>query len=107
MLSEYQIKIIEDNKFSLAKTKKLIPNLGNKRKYQLHYQNLKIYLKLQYQNSNKNHFQNHTSNAIQICKEKHKEKVTKSKAKCKFKSIENPVNKVDVKIATTRKQYLN
>ena len=48
MLSEYQIKIIEDNKFSLAKTKKLIPNLGNKRKYQLHYQNFKIYLKLEY-----------------------------------------------------------
>ena len=90
MLSEYQIKIIEDNKFPLAKTKKLIPNPGNKRKYKLHHQNFKIYFKLglqlkkfiEYQNSNKNHFQNHTLNAIQTCKEKRKKKVTKLKTKC-------------------------
>ena len=33
MFSKYQLQIIEDNNFSLGKNKKLIPNLGNKRKY--------------------------------------------------------------------------
>ena len=33
MLSEYQLQIIEDNNFSLGRNKKLIFNLGNKRKY--------------------------------------------------------------------------
>ena len=33
MLSEYQLQIIEDNNFSLRRTKKLISKLGNKRKY--------------------------------------------------------------------------
>ena len=39
MLSEYQLQIIESNNFSLGKNKKLIPNLSNKRKYKLNYQN--------------------------------------------------------------------
>ena len=36
MLSKYQLQIKEDNSFSLNKNKKLISNLGNNRKYQLH-----------------------------------------------------------------------
>ena len=43
MLSKCQLQIIEDNNFSFGKIKKLILNLGNKRKYKLHYQNLKLY----------------------------------------------------------------
>ena len=39
MLSKYQLQIMKDNNFSLGKSKKLIPNLGNKIKYKLHYQN--------------------------------------------------------------------
>ena len=46
MMSEYQLQTIEYNNFSLAE-KKLIPNLGNKRKCKLHYQNLKLYLRLE------------------------------------------------------------
>ena len=46
ILSKYQQKITEDNNFSIAKNKNLIPNLGNKRKYMLHFQNLNIYLDL-------------------------------------------------------------
>ena len=45
MLSDYQLQIIEDNNFSLAKNTKIAPNLHNKRKYK-HYQNLKLYLNL-------------------------------------------------------------
>ena len=44
MLSKYQLQIIEDNKLSLSKNKKLISNLGNK---EFHYRNLKLYLELE------------------------------------------------------------
>ena len=47
MLSEYQLQIIEDNNSSHGENKTLILNLGNKRKYKLHHQNLKLYLNLQ------------------------------------------------------------
>ena len=47
MLSEYQLQIIEDNNSSHGENKTLISNLGNKRKYKLHHQNLKLYLNLQ------------------------------------------------------------
>ena len=49
ILCKYQLKIIEDNNFSLGKNRKLIPNRSNKRKYKLHYQNLKLYLNLEIQ----------------------------------------------------------
>lgn len=40
-MSNYPLHIIKDNNFSLGKNEKFIPNLSNKRKYKLHYQNLK------------------------------------------------------------------
>ena len=44
MLSNYHLKIIEDNNFCVGKIKKLIYNLANKSfkysKYKLHYQTL-------------------------------------------------------------------
>ena len=53
------------------------------------------------------------SNTIQIWEEKQIKKVTKSKKKTKSRNnvifdelIENSINKVDVKIVTTRKPYL-
>ena len=42
ILSKYQLKKLEQILFFLLKTKKLVPNLGNKRKYKLRYQNLKL-----------------------------------------------------------------
>ena len=42
-LSDYQLQIIEDN-FSPGKNKNFIHNIGNKSKYKLHYQNLKLCL---------------------------------------------------------------
>ena len=51
---------------------------------------------------------------MQICKKKQQKKLTKSKNNAKLrdnaifcKSLENSVNKVDVKIAGFRKQYQN
>ena len=52
MLSEYQLQIIECNKFSLSKNKKLNPKLGNKVKCKFYYQNLKFYLNLGLQLNN-------------------------------------------------------
>ena len=45
MLREYQSYIIKDN-FSLRTKEKRIPNLGNIRKWKLHYKNLKLYFSL-------------------------------------------------------------
>ena len=92
-------------------------------KQKLHYRILKLclYVGLQlktfieYQNSNKNHFKNHISNAIKICKEKQKKKVTKSKKKkiaklcynATFgKLTENPLTAVDVYILNNTKLHL-
>ena len=44
MLSKYQLQITEDKIF--AKIKNIILNLGNKRKYKIYYQNLKLYSNL-------------------------------------------------------------
>ena len=46
MLSKNQLQIIKDNNFSLGKNKKPISKLSNKRKYKLHYQNVKLYSNL-------------------------------------------------------------
>ena len=46
LLSDYQLQIIGDNNVCLGKNKKLIPNVGNKRKYKLHYQKLNLYFNL-------------------------------------------------------------
>ena len=46
MLSDHQLQIIKHNTLSFGINKKPIPNLNNKRKYKLHYQNLKISLGL-------------------------------------------------------------
>ena len=49
MLSDYLLKIVKENNFCLDKKKILIPNLGNNRKYIIHCQNIKLYLRLKTQ----------------------------------------------------------
>ena len=44
MLSKYYKEIAEKYKVKVGDVKKLIPNLGNKTKYVLHYRNLQLYL---------------------------------------------------------------
>ena len=46
ILSKYQLQAMKNNKFSFDKNKNNIPNLSNKRKYKIPYQNLKLYLNL-------------------------------------------------------------
>ena len=46
MLSEYCKEIADEYKIKVGDIKKLIPNLGNKTKYVLHYRNLQSHLSL-------------------------------------------------------------
>ena len=46
MLSKYKLQIIENHNICFSKNENLIPD---KRKYILHYQNLKLYLDLELQ----------------------------------------------------------
>ena len=47
MLSNYCQKIASEYEIKVGDVKKLIPNLGNKTKYVLHYNNLQLYLSLE------------------------------------------------------------
>ena len=44
MLSEYQLKIADLYNVPIGNVKKLVPNVFYKGKYELHYENLKLYL---------------------------------------------------------------
>ena len=46
MLSEYQLKIADLYNIPIGNVKELVPNLFDKEKYGIHYENLKFYLKL-------------------------------------------------------------
>ena len=46
MLSEYCKKITDKYEIKVGDVKKLIPNLGNKTNYVVHYRNLQLYLPL-------------------------------------------------------------
>ena len=46
MLSKYCKEIADKYEIKVGDVKKLIPNLGNKTKYVLHYRNLQLYLSL-------------------------------------------------------------
>ena len=46
MLSKYCKKIADKYKIEVGDVKKLIPNLGNKTNYVVHYKNLQLYLSL-------------------------------------------------------------
>ena len=46
MLSDYSKKIADEYEIKVGDVKKLIPNLGNKTNYVLHYRNLQLYLSL-------------------------------------------------------------
>ena len=46
MLSGYQLKIADFSNIPIGNVKKLVPNFFDKEKYVIHYENLKLYLKL-------------------------------------------------------------
>ena len=47
MLSDYCKKIADEYEIKVGDVKKLIPNLGNKTNYVVHYRNLQLYLSLE------------------------------------------------------------
>lgn len=46
MLSPYSKQLAKDPRYKSAAVKKLVPNLHHKKKYILHYRNLKLYLEM-------------------------------------------------------------
>ena len=46
MLSKYYKKIADEYEIKVGDVKKLIPNIGNKTNYVVHYKNLKLYVSL-------------------------------------------------------------
>ena len=46
MLSNYQLKIADHYSIPIGNVKKLVPNFFDKEKYLIHYENLKLYLRL-------------------------------------------------------------
>ena len=46
MLSDYQVKIADQYNIPIGNVKKLVHNFFDKEKYVVHYENLKIYLRL-------------------------------------------------------------
>ena len=46
MLSEYQLKIADFYNIPIGKVKKLVPNLFDKERYLIHYENFQLYLRL-------------------------------------------------------------
>ena len=46
MLSEYQLKIADLYNIPIGNVKKVVPNIFDKEKYVLHYENLQLYLRL-------------------------------------------------------------
>ena len=46
MLSNYCSNIANENRIKIGGVNKLVPNLGNKSKYVVHYRNLQLYLSL-------------------------------------------------------------
>ena len=47
MLSKYQLKIVDLYNISIGNIKKWVPNAFDKENYVLHYENLKLYLRLE------------------------------------------------------------
>ena len=46
MLSEYQLKIADLYNIHIGNIRKLVPNLFDKEKYVIHYENLQLYVRL-------------------------------------------------------------
>ena len=46
MLSEYQLKIADFYSIPIGKVKQLVPNLFDKERYLIHYENFQLYLRL-------------------------------------------------------------
>ena len=50
MLPDYQLKIADLYNIPIGNVKKLLPNFFNEEMYVIHYENLKLYLRLELKN---------------------------------------------------------
>ena len=109
-------KIEVANNFPLGEIKKPIPNLGNKRKYKVHFKTwdfvwgytTKKFKQFKQEPFLKSYIERNTELQREVEKGN---KIKKQNAKLRNNAIfgnstENPMNKVDVNTVTTRKQYL-
>ena len=122
MLSEYQLKIADLYNILLVMLKKLVPNVFDKEKYVLHYENLQLYLRLglklkkihrtlEFNRSQwlKPHIEFNTQKRIEA--EKNNDRDGKGLYKLMSnaingKTMENMRNRIDVKLVNKKKDYL-
>ena len=122
MVSEYQLKIADLYNVPIGYIKKLVPNLFDKEKYVIHYENLKLYLRLglklkkihcilEFNQSQwlKPYIEFNTQKKIEA--EKNNDRDGKALYKLMNnaiygKAIENLRNKIDVKLVNNKKDYL-
>ena len=122
MLFEYQLKIADLHNSPIGNVKKLVPNFLNKEKYVVHYENVKLYLRLglklkkihpvlEFIQSQclKQYFEFNTQKKIEAEKNGGKDE------KALYKLMNNAVhgktmgnlrNKIDVKLVSNGKDYL-
>ena len=122
MVSEYQLKIADLYNVPIGHIKKLVPNLFDKEKYVIHYENLKLYLRLglklkkihcilEFNQSQwlKPYIEFNTQRRIEA--EKNNDRDGKALYKLMNnaiygKAIENLRNTIDVKLVNNKKDYL-
>ena len=122
MLSDYQLKIADLYNISIGNVKKLVPNFFDKEKYVIHYENLKLYLRLglklkkihralEFNQSQwlKQHVEFNTQKRLEA--EKNGDKDGKALYKLMNnavygKTMENLRNRIDVKLVSNKKDYL-
>ena len=122
MVSEYQLKIADLYNVPIGYIKKLVPNLFDKEKYVIHYENLKLYLRLglklkkihcilEFNQSQwlKPYIEFNTQKKIEA--EKNNDRDGKALYKLMNnaiygKAIENLRNTIDVKLVNNKKDYL-
>ena len=120
MLSEYQLKIADLYNISIGNVKKLVPNLFDKEKYMIHYENLKLYLRLGLKLKNTSRIRTQsitmvkTIYRLQHTKKNRSRKNDKDgKALYKLmnnaingKTMENLRNRIDAKVVNNKKDHL-
>ena len=122
MLSEYQLKIDDLYNIPIGNVKKLVPNLFDKEKYVLHYENLQLYLRLGLKLENihrvlefnqsqwlKPYIEFNTQKRIEAEKKwnKNGEELYKLLNYAIYrKTMENLKNRIDVRLVNNKNDYL-
>ena len=122
MLSEYQLKVADHYNTPIGNVKKLVPNFFDKEKYVIHYENLKLYMRLglklkiihcvlEFNRSEwlEQYFEFNTQKRIEQKKKGDKDGKVLYKLMNNAvyrKTMENLRNRIDVKLVSNEKDYL-